>query len=112
VCQTTADREREGGVLDFGGVVVVVDGRADLAPTNPDPGRLILNFHVDDIAAVEARLVALEVIWIREVQPTPCGIIGTVLDPDGNCVQVIETRRQQRHSVVASRSGRRDRPDD
>lgn len=104
--------QREHGVLDFGGVALIVDGRTDLQATSHEPGRLILNFHVDDIATVEARLVALEAIWVREVEATPCGIIGTVLDPDGNYVQVIESQNQEPHSVGATRGREEEPPDD
>ena len=64
-------------------------GTAD-TPTTVEPARIILNFHVDDIRAAEARLVALEVVWARELERTRWGIIGTVLDLDGNYVQVVE----------------------
>ena len=55
-----------------------------------EPARIILNFQVDDIRAAEARLVALEAVWVRELERTRWGIIGTVLDLDGNCVQIVE----------------------
>ena len=55
-----------------------------------EPARIVLNFHVDDIRAVEARLVALGAVWVRELETTSWGIIGTVLDLDGNYVQIVE----------------------
>ena len=64
-------------------------GTAD-TPTTVEPARIILNFHVDDIRAAEARLVALEAVWARELERTRWGIIGTVLDLDGNLVQIVE----------------------
>jgi hypothetical protein len=45
---------------------------------------------VDDIRAAEERLVALDAVWVRELEPTRWGIIGTVLDLDGNYVQIVE----------------------
>jgi predicted enzyme related to lactoylglutathione lyase len=60
------------------------------APESDEPARIVLNFHVDDIRAAEARLVALEAVWVRELERTRWGIIGTVLDFDGNCVQIVE----------------------
>ena len=74
----------------FGDTSVLIDGRSDVADKNPDPGRVILNFHVDDIRAAEARLVALEAVWARELERTRWGIIGTVLDLDGNYIQIVE----------------------
>jgi predicted enzyme related to lactoylglutathione lyase len=64
-------------------------GAAD-APNTVEPARIILNFHVDDIRTTEERLVALEAVWVRELERTPWGIIGTVLDLDGNYVQIVE----------------------
>jgi hypothetical protein len=60
------------------------------APHTVEPARIVLNFHVDDIRAAEARLVALEAVWVRELERTRWGIIGTVLDFDGNYVQIVE----------------------
>ena len=74
----------------FGDTSVLIDGRSDVADKNPDPGRVILNFHVDDIRTAEARLVGLEAVWVRELERTRWGIIGTVLDLDGNYVQIVE----------------------
>jgi predicted enzyme related to lactoylglutathione lyase len=74
----------------FGSTSLFIDGRSDLAGTNTDPGRVILNFHVDDIRTAEARLVALGAVWVREPERTRWGIIGTVLDLDGNYVQIVE----------------------
>ena len=64
-------------------------GTADAANT-VEPARIILNFHVADIRTAEARLVALEAVWVRELERTRWGIIGTVLDLDGNYVQIVE----------------------
>jgi predicted enzyme related to lactoylglutathione lyase len=92
-----------GDVLQAGGVELRIIARADVAPTAVEPIRLILNFTVDDILATEARLVAMEAIWIRELERTPWGIIGTVLDPDANYVQIIEPARETRRSCATGR---------
>jgi predicted enzyme related to lactoylglutathione lyase len=73
----------------FGDTWLLIDGRDDVADKCPDPGRVILNFHVEDIRVAEARLVALGAVWVREPEVTRWGIIGTVLDPDGNYVQIV-----------------------
>ena len=74
----------------FGNSSLLIDGRGDVADRTPDPVRVILNFHVADARAAEARLVALGAVWVRELEPTRWGIIGTVLDLDGNYVQIVE----------------------
>jgi catechol 2,3-dioxygenase-like lactoylglutathione lyase family enzyme len=81
------DRLREwyGEVLravdgeDGGQVVVVVDGRDDVAAANPEPGRAMLRLYVADAVAVMTRLDALGV--------TRAG--ATLVDPDGNHVQLV-----------------------
>ena len=75
----------------FGGVPdgIMIDKR-EVADRAGEPGRVILTFAVDDIVAAEARLIDHEVTWIREIESTPHGRIGTVIDADGNYVQVLE----------------------
>ena len=80
-------------VLRAGDVELRITSRADVEPTAVEPIRTVLNFVVDDILEIEARLVAMEAIWVRELESTPWGIIGTVVDPDGNLVQIIEPAR-------------------
>jgi len=89
-CQAFDLKPDEHGVLQAGDVGVIVDGRDDVAATNPEPGRFIVNFHVDDARAAAARLTRLGVTWVAEVEERPPGLIGTLADPDGNYVQVIE----------------------
>jgi len=84
----------DDAVLMAGGVELSFTSHTDVAPTSAEPIRLIPNFHVDDIGAVEARLVDMEAIWVREIEPTPWGMIGTVLDPDGNYLQIVEPDRE------------------
>ncbi|GAB3865611.1 hypothetical protein [Dactylosporangium cerinum] len=46
------------GAIDLGGFLLVIDGRDDVEAKNNEPGRTIINFHVDDFDAVEAQLNA------------------------------------------------------
>ena len=68
----------------------IMIGKRDVADRAGEPGRVILTFAVDDITAAEARLIDHEVTWIREIESTPHGRIGTVIDADGNYVQVLQ----------------------
>jgi catechol 2,3-dioxygenase-like lactoylglutathione lyase family enzyme len=81
-------------VLRAGDVEFHIVYRSHVGAEAAEPVRTILNFHVDDILAIEARLVAMEAIWVRELESTPSGIIGTVLDVDGNYVQIIQRPRR------------------
>jgi predicted enzyme related to lactoylglutathione lyase len=77
-------------LLTAGGVELRFTAGARETPGAVEPARIILNFHVDDIRAAEARLVALGAVWVREPERTRWGIIGTVLDLDGSYVQIVE----------------------
>jgi len=77
------------GFLDFGATSILIDKR-EVASYTAEPGRVILTFTVADLPAAERRLVDNEVTWVREVQESSFGLIGTLVDPDGNYVQVLE----------------------
>jgi len=80
------------GFLNLGSVGVLVDGRDDVDPVTAEPGRVILNHHVPDIHASARRLDELGAPWVSAVEYRDAGLwFGTVEDPDGNYVQVIQT---------------------
>jgi hypothetical protein len=82
--------EGSGGFLDFGGMGVLIDERSDVSTSNPEPGRVILNFHVADARATARHLDKLGVTWLSRVEQRRDGMFGTLIDPDGNYVQIIE----------------------
>lgn len=55
------------GPIDLGGFLLVIEQRDDVDPKNIQPGRMILNFPVDDFDAVEAQLQAAAVDWLAPV---------------------------------------------
>jgi catechol 2,3-dioxygenase-like lactoylglutathione lyase family enzyme len=79
----------------FGDTSLLIDGRSDVAGTNPEPGRVVLNFHVDDARAVAEYLDSLSVTWLVELEERDGGLFGTLVDPDGNYVQIIELGQGQ-----------------
>ena len=79
-------------VLDLGDVVLIVEPRDDVAPTNPEPGRFIVNFAVDDIEATAEHLRTLDVDWLVEPEDRGIGKFATLTDPDGNYVQLIQMK--------------------
>jgi predicted enzyme related to lactoylglutathione lyase len=73
------------------GVAVIVVPRDDIADRTVEPGRVLLNFHVPDIRAAAARMDELGAPWVAAVEYRDAGLwFGTVEDPDGNFVQLIE----------------------
>jgi hypothetical protein len=79
-----------GTVLELTHGRLIFDRRTDLERLPPEPGRILLNFYVGDIRAMEAHLDTVEVEWVRRVEPFAPGMIGTLKDVDGNYVQIIE----------------------
>lgn len=93
------------GFLHFGSVAVLIDGRDDVGPRVAEPGRVVLNYGVTDIAARALHLDQLGVAWVAPVEyrEDAGAWFGTVSDPDGNYVQLIQlthdywTKRRARH---------------
>lgn len=83
--------EHEGdGPIDLGGFLLVIDERQDVGPQNSEPGRMILNLHVEDFALIETQLKAAEVGWLSPVEDRASGRFGIFSDPDGNYLQIIQ----------------------
>ncbi len=91
----------EVGFLDFGGTEVLIDGRTDVDPVNREPGRFILNFHVDDARRTAAHLDTMGVTWLVPVEERRDGLFGTLIDPDGNYLQIIQLNA----AYIAFRAG-------
>ncbi|GAB2940314.1 VOC family protein [Nonomuraea fastidiosa] len=77
-------------VLRFGGFYLFIDGRGDIADTNPEPGRVILNFDVPDARAVVARMEQAGTQWLAGLEDRDGSLLATAIDPDGNYVQIIQ----------------------
>lgn len=80
----------EMGAYDFGGVGLFIEEHSQVSGPTKEPARLIINLNVDDCRALEAHLKSQNVSWEREVEQMPFGLIGTVTDPDGNFIQIIQ----------------------
>lgn len=80
------------GILWIGEVALIVTGRDDIAAAPVEPARVLVNVHVDDARTTAARLDDLGVTWIAAVEyREPVGAwFGTLQDPDGNYVQIVE----------------------
>lgn len=78
------------GPIDLGGFGVVIERRDDVDDKSTEPGRMILNFHVDDIDALAAQLDAAGVQWLVPVEDRSFARVGTFVDPDGNLLQLIQ----------------------
>lgn len=77
-------------VVGFDGFYIMIDSREDVSAKNPEPGRYIVNFDVDDARAVSARMDKLGVEWLAPLEDREGSLFATVIDPDGNYVQIIQ----------------------
>jgi predicted enzyme related to lactoylglutathione lyase len=89
-------------MLKFGAFYLMIDTRSDIGDKNPEPGRMILNFDVPDARAVVDRLNGMGVQWLAEFEDRDGSLFATVIDPDGNYVQIIQLSEEAR-AAMASR---------
>jgi predicted enzyme related to lactoylglutathione lyase len=82
--------ENQMGAFEFGPVQFFIEEHSDVSGPAKDPARIIINLDVDDCRALEARLESMGATWVRKVEQMEFGLIGTVADPDGNYVQIIQ----------------------
>jgi predicted enzyme related to lactoylglutathione lyase len=82
--------ENEMGAFAFGGVQLFVEAHTEVSGPTKEPARVIINLDVDDCRGIESHLDGMGVTWIRKVEQMPFGLIGTVADPDGNYIQIIQ----------------------
>jgi predicted enzyme related to lactoylglutathione lyase len=95
--ESTVDQDR---LLKFGDFYVLIDSRSDITDKNPEPGRMILNFDVDDARAVAARLDEMGVSWVAALEDRDGSLFATVTDPDGNYVQIIQLSEEARAAMA------------
>jgi catechol 2,3-dioxygenase-like lactoylglutathione lyase family enzyme len=88
-------------VLSFDGFTLLIDTRSDIGATNPEPGRVILNFEVADARTVVARLEGMGAAWKAELEDRDGNLFATAVDPDGNYVQIIQLSQESRRAMAA-----------
>ncbi len=87
-------------VLKFGEVHLLIDTRDDIRDWNQEPGRMILNFDVDDARAIVQRMDELGTPWLAELEDRDGSLFATAIDPDGNYVQIIQLSEQHRAEMA------------
>lgn len=85
-----APEVNEMGAFVFGNVQVYIEPHAKVSGQNENGHRILINLDVDDARAHEAHLKKQKVEWVRPVEQESFGLIGTVADPDGNLIQIIQ----------------------
>jgi predicted enzyme related to lactoylglutathione lyase len=87
-------------ILKFGEFFLFIDTREDVADKNPEPGRVILNFDVEDARAVVARMEKAGVTWLAELDDRDGSLFATAIDPDGNYVQIIQLSEEHKKGML------------
>jgi predicted enzyme related to lactoylglutathione lyase len=86
-------------VLKFGEFFLFIDTRTDVSDKNPEPGRVILNFDVEDARAVATRMERAGTQWLAELEDRDGSLFATAIDPDGNYVQIIQLSEEHRQGM-------------
>lgn len=89
-------------ILKFGDFYLMIDSRDDVGGTNPEPGRMILNFDVEDARAVAARLDEMGATWLAPLEDRDGSLFATAVDPDGNYVQLVQISPEHQAEMAAS----------
>jgi len=83
-------KENDMGAFELGPVQLFIEAHSDVSGPTKEPARVIINLDVDDVRGLESHLETQGVRWVRRVELEPFGLIGTLADPDGNYVQIIQ----------------------
>ena len=83
-------KENGMGAFELGTVQLFVEAHSQVSGPAKEPARVIINLDVDDCRGLESHLKQQGVKWVRAVEQEAFGLIGTVADPDGNYVQIIQ----------------------
>jgi predicted enzyme related to lactoylglutathione lyase len=83
-------KENDMGAFEFGPVQLFIETHSEVSGPAKDPARIVINLDVDDCRGLEEHLQGQSVRWVRPVEQEPFGLIGTLADPDGNYVQIIQ----------------------
>lgn len=82
--------ENDMGAFEFGGVQLFIEPHSEVSGPVLEPARSIINLDVEDAEGLAEHLRQLDTKYVREVEQESFGLIGTVADPDGNYLQIIQ----------------------
>lgn len=82
--------ENDMGAFELGPVQLFIEPHSEVSGPTLEPARSIINLDVEDAEALAEHLRQLDTKFVRDVEQEPFGLIGTVTDPDGNYVQIIQ----------------------
>jgi predicted enzyme related to lactoylglutathione lyase len=98
------DRQDPYHILGYGGFYLFLDSRDDVGPKTAEPGRVLLNFEVDDARDTVTRIDQLGTEWLAPLEDREGSLFATAIDPDGNYVQVIQLSEEAKHQMAQQAS--------
>jgi predicted enzyme related to lactoylglutathione lyase len=96
----TDDRQGDYRILGYGGFHLFLDSRDDVGEQAAEPGRMLLNFDVDDARGVVDRVDEQDGTWLAPLEDRDGSLFATAVDPDGNYVQVIQLSPEHRAQMA------------
>jgi hypothetical protein len=82
--------ENAMGAFELGPVQLFIEPHSEVSGPTLEPARSIINLDVEDAEALAEHLRQLDTKFVRDLEQESFGLIGTVTDPDGNYVQIIQ----------------------
>jgi|SRR6185437_8194506 len=82
--------ENAMGAFELGAVQLFIEPHSEVSGPVLEPARIIINLDVQDAEGLAGHLRQLDTKFVRDVEQESFGLIGTVADPDGNYVQIIQ----------------------
>ena len=96
----TDDKQDPYHILGYGGFYLFLDSRDDVGAKTAEPGRVLLNFDVEDARAVADRVDEADGQWLAPLEDRDGSLFATAIDPDGNYVQVIQLSEEHRAQMA------------
>lgn len=95
----TDNEQDQYRILGYGGVYILIDTRDDVGAKTAEPGRVVLNFEVDDARATAEQVEQSGAEWLAPLEDRDGSLFATAIDPDGNYVQVIQLSEAERAKI-------------
>ncbi|CAN5204178.1 hypothetical protein BH20ACT5_BH20ACT5_18930 [soil metagenome] len=89
-------------ILGYGSCYLFLDRREDVGPSTAEPGRVLLNFEVEDAHTTAALVEAQGDAWVAPIEDRDGSLFATAIDPDGNYVQLIQLSAEHRAAMADS----------
>lgn len=87
------EKGEKGFAFDMDGTSLFINDHSEVKDKNTNPGRMIINFEVDDIEKEVKRLDGKRVKKKQDIYHVEgYGLIATFIDPDGNFFQLVQVR--------------------